>query len=144
MRDIYESKTMQQSLLPVFLQALIYYDEILSYFLLIFQYLQFIYKYNILYYSSGTIAVELIFLSLLLIINPFRIDCGRVGNKGKKYLRLIVFLILDALYIVGLFYVIAIQTNALYLEIIIAIIGLLFSILDFIFGLVVLIYYRVV
>ena len=110
-----ERKTMQQSLLAVFLQALIYYDEILSYFVLIFQYFQFIYKYNILYYSSSTIAVELILLSLLLILNPFRINWARVGNKGKKYLRLIFFLILNALYIVGLFYVIAIQTNALYL-----------------------------
>ena len=51
-----EHKGSQQSLLPVYFQALIYYDSILSNFALLFQYLLFIYKYNILYYESGTIA----------------------------------------------------------------------------------------
>jgi hypothetical protein len=34
-----ESKTNHQSLLSVYLQAIVYYDEILSYFALVFQYL---------------------------------------------------------------------------------------------------------
>ena len=137
-----ENKTHQQSLLSVFLQAIVYYDEILSYFLLIFQYLEFIYKYNILTYSSGTVAVELILLTLLLFLNPLRIASARVGNKGKKYLRLILFLVLDILFILGLVYVVALQSNALYVEIIIAIISLIFSGLDFVLALVLLIYYR--
>ena len=137
-----ESKTRQQSLLSVFLQAIVYYDEILSYFVLVFQYLEFIYKYNILTYASGTIAVELILLTLLLFLNPLRIGSARVGNKGRKYLRLILFLILDVLFILGLVYIIALQSSALYVEIIIAIMAILFSGLDFILGLVLLIYYK--
>ena len=102
----------------------------------------FIYKYNILTYASGTIAVELILLTLLLILNPLRIGSARVGNKGRKYLRLILFLILDVLFILGLVYIIALQSSALYVEIIIAIMAILFSGLDFILGLVLLIYYK--
>ena len=128
--------------MSVFLQAIVYYDEILSYFVLVFQYLEFIYKYNILTYASGTIAVELILLTLLLILNPLRIGSARVGNKGRKYLRLILFLILDVLFILGLVYIIALQSSALYVEIIIAIMAILFSGLDFILGLVLLIYYK--
>ena len=128
--------------MSVFLQAIVYYDEILSYFVLVFQYLEFIYKYNILTYASGTIAVELILLTLLLFLNPLRIGSARVGNKGRKYLRLILFLILDVLFILGLVYIIALQSSALYVEIIIAIMAILFSGLDFILGLVLLIYYK--
>ena len=128
--------------MSVFLQAIVYYDEILSYFVLVFQYLEFIYKYNILTCASGTIAVELILLTLLLFLNPLRIGSARVGNKGRKYLRLILFLILDVLFILGLVYIIALQSSALYVEIIIAIMAILFSGLDFILGLVLLIYYK--
>lgn len=137
-----ETKSPQQSLLSVFLQSLIYYDEILSYFALIFQYLLFIYKYNILYYTSGTIAGELILLTILLVLNPLRISCGRIGNKGKRYLRLLSFLLLDVLFIVGCIYVITIQSSALYLEMIIAIVAVMFAGFDLILGIVVMIYYR--
>ena len=110
-----ESKTNQQSLLSVYLQAFIYYDEVLSYFALVFQYLTFIYKYNILYYTSNTMAGELILLTLLLLANPVRLHNARVGNRGKKYLRLLVFLVLDVLLVLGLIYIIALQSNSLYL-----------------------------
>ena len=116
-----ESKNIRQSLLAVYFQALVYYDEILSYFILIFQYLEFIYKYNILTYQSGVIAGELILLTLLLAFNPLRIACARSGNKGKKYLKLIVFLVLNVLLILGYVYVLALQTNALYVESILAV-----------------------
>ena len=137
-----QSKTRQQSLLSVFLQAMVYYDQILSYFTLVFQYLQFIYKYNILTYSSSVIAGQIILLTLLLFLNPLRISSARVGNKGKRYGRLVLFLVLDLLLIIGLIYVIALQSSALYLQIIIAIMCLLFSAIDFVLGLVLVIYYK--
>lgn len=93
---------------------MLYYDEIISYFALIFQYFEFIYKYNILYYNTSTITIELILLSLLLILNGFRIKLGKSGNKGKKYLKLLGFLIVDLLLVIAYIYIIAIQTNALY------------------------------
>ena len=64
-----EAKTSAQSLLAVYFQAVVYYDQILSYFCLAFQYLLFIYKYNVLYYSTSTIAGELILLTLLLLLS---------------------------------------------------------------------------
>lgn len=104
-----------QSLLGVYFQAVLYFDTVLSYFLLAFQYLLFIYKYNILYYTSATIAVELILLTVLLPLNGIRLAAGTNGNKGKKYSALLLFAILDILLLVGYIYVMAIQANALYL-----------------------------
>jgi len=137
-----EAKTSQQSLLPVFLQAMVYYDEILSYFALLFQYLCFIYKYNILTYSSSTIAAELILLTLLLIFNPFRLSSARIGNKGRRYGRLVFFLLLDVLLILGLVYVVALQSSALFVEMIMSILVLMFAGLNFVLALVLIIYYR--
>jgi hypothetical protein len=88
---------------------------VLSYFALVFQYLLFIYKYNILYYASSTIAGEIILLSCLLLVNGVRLSYGRSGNKGKKYLHLLLYIILDVLLMVGYIYILSIQTNALYL-----------------------------
>jgi hypothetical protein len=101
-----------------------------------------VYKYNILYYSSSTIAAELILLSLLLIFNGFRINMGKSGNKGKKYLRLFGFLVVDLLLVIAYIYIIAIQTNALFIEYIIAIIGVVFAGASWLLGLIVMIYFR--
>lgn len=125
------------------MQSFLYYDDIFSYFALIFQYFIFIYKYNILYYLSSTIAAELILLTLLLPANYFRLLLARSGNKGKKYSYLAAFLGLDILMIVGCIYIIAIQSNALYLEVIISIIELVLSGINFVLAIVVMINYRV-
>ena len=102
----------------------------------------FIYKYNILTYSSGTIAAELILLTLLLIFNPFRVSSARVGNKGRWYGRLVLFLLLDVLLILGLIYVVALQASALFVEVIVSIVVLMFAGLNFVLGLFLIIYYR--
>lgn len=112
--EISKARTSNQSLLSVYLQSFVYYDDIFSYFALIFQYFVFIYKYNILYYVSSTIAGELVLLTLLLPVNYLRLFTVRTGNKGKKYLYLGAFLGLDILMIIGCIYIIAIQSNALY------------------------------
>jgi hypothetical protein len=101
-----------------------------------------VYKYNILYYVQGTIAAEIILLTLLVILNPIRINSGAAGNKGRKYLRLLTFIILDVLLLVGLIYIAAMQTNALYLETIIATVCLIFVGSDLLLGIVLLIYYK--
>jgi len=49
-------------------------------------------------------------------VNGLRIKMGKSGNKGKKYLRLLGFLVVDLLLVIGYIYIIAIQTNALYVE----------------------------
>jgi hypothetical protein len=128
--------------LSVYLQSLVYYDEIFSYFAIIFQYFVFIYKYNILYYASSTIAGEIILLTLLLPLNYFRLLGVRAGNKGKKYAYLALFLGLDILLIVGCIYIIAIQSNALYVEVIISIIELVFSGFNFVLTVILMIIYR--
>jgi hypothetical protein len=71
-----------------------------------------------------------------------RLSCARVGNRGKKYLRLFVFLVLNVLLILGFIYIIALQSNALFLEVIIAITVIIFAGTDLVLGLVLLIYYR--
>jgi len=67
---------------------------------------------------------------------------GTSGNKGKKYLRLFAFLLLDLLLVVAYIYIIAIQPNALYIEEIIALIGVIFAGSTWVLGLVVMIYFR--
>lgn len=99
-----------------------YYDHIFSNFALVFQYFIFVYKYNILNYVASTVAAELVLLTLLLPLNYLRIAAVRAGNRGKRYSFLAAFLGLDVLLIVGCIYVVALQTNALYLEAIISII----------------------
>lgn len=135
------TKSERQSLLPVYMHAMLYYDSILSYFALIFQYPQFIYKYNILFYSSSTITAELMLLSLLLLANPLRIGLGRSGSKGRQSLKLLGFVGLDVLLVVGYVYVLGMQSNALYLESIIAILALIFAAASLVLGIVLLIYY---
>jgi hypothetical protein len=141
--ELSKARTNNQSLLSVYLQSFVYYDDIFSYFAIIFQYFIFIYKYNILYYLSSTIAGELVLLTLLLPINYFRLYFVRSGNKGKKYSYLAAFLGLDILVIVGCIYIIAIQSNALYLEVIISIIELVLSSINFVFAIILMITYRI-
>jgi hypothetical protein len=121
----------------------VYYDDIYSYFSIIFQYFIFIYKYNILYYLSSTVAGELVLITLLIPVNYFRLFFARTGNKGKKYSYLAAFLGLDILMIIACIYIIAIQTNALYLEIIIAIIELVLAGINFVLAIILMITYRV-
>ena len=137
-----EAKTSQQSLLAVYFQALLYYDEILTYFLLVIQYFFFIYKYNVLTYSSSTIAGEIILLTILVFLNPLRLSFGRTGNKGRLGLRLIFFLLLGVLYILGMIYVAMLQVNALYVEMILSVVALIFVGMGWVLGLVITIYYK--
>ena len=137
-----EAKTSAQSLLAVYFQAVVYYDQILSYFCLAFQYLLFIYKYNVLYYSTSTIAGELILLTLLLLLNPLRLTSASSGAKGRKTLLLLLFFLLDILFLLGCVYVAALQSSALYMEEIIAIIALIFAGSSLLLGIVLAIYYR--
>lgn len=107
--------SVRQSLISVYFQALIYYDRLFSFLALILQYPIFIYKYNLLIYSSSTIAGELIILTILLFLNSWRMSLGEAGNKGKRFGWICGFLGLTALIIIGWIYVVALQTNALYL-----------------------------
>lgn len=116
-----------QSLLSVYLQSLVYYDQVFSSFAIIFQYFIFVYKYNILNYLASTVAAELVLLTLLLPLNYLRILAVRAGNKGKRYSYLTAFLVLDVLLIVGCVYIVALQSNALFLEVIISIIELVLA-----------------
>lgn len=94
---------------------MIYYDQILSYFVLILQYFLFIYKYNVLYYSTSTIVAELILLTLLLFCNPLRLTLASSGGRGRKTLYLLLFCVVDILFVLGCVYVAALQSNVLYL-----------------------------
>ena len=76
-------------------------------------------------------------------MNPIRIAAGTAGNKGRKYAKMMGFLVLDLLMIVGCIYVAALQSNALYLENILAICLIIFCIADFVLAIVVLIYFRI-
>lgn len=138
-----ERKTNRQSLLSVYFQSVVYYDEVFSYFALVFQYLLFIYKYNILFYASSTIAGEIILLSCLLLANGVRVSYARSGNKGKKYVQLLVYLVLDVLLMVGYIYILSIQANALYLETVIAIIGIVFTGVGLVLVVALMIMYRI-
>lgn len=95
-----------------------------------------------MFYASATIAAEIILLSLLLVLNAARISFARGGNKGKKYSYLALFLLSDVLLLVGYIYIVAIQTNALYLEMVISIIGLVFSGISLILAISLMIVYR--
>lgn len=141
--EVSKARTNNQSLLSVYLQSFVYYDDIFSYFAIIFQYFIFIYKYNILYYLSSTIAGELILLTLLLPVNYFRLFFVRSGNKAKRYSYLAAFLGLDILIVIGCIYIIAIQSNALYLEVTISIIELVLSGINFVLAIILMITYRV-
>lgn len=87
-------------------------------------------------------AAEIILLTLLVILNPIRINNGTAGNKGRKYLCLLTFIILDVLLLVGFIYIAALQSNALYLETIIATVCLIFVGSDLLLGIILLIYYK--
>lgn len=113
--DVPERNTSRQSLVAVYLHSMIYYDNIYSTFALILQYFLFVYKYNILFYDSSAIAAELILLSVLFLLNFFRSFFARTGNKGKKYGYLCTALLLHALLVAGYVYILALQSNALYL-----------------------------
>ena len=82
-------------------------------------------------------------LSILLCLNGVRLTLARSGNKGKKYLHLFVYLVLDVLLMVGYIYILSIQSNALYLEMIISIIGIVFTGVGFVLALALMIMYRV-
>ena len=138
-----KARTNNQSLLSVYLQSFVYYDDIFSYFAIIFQYFIFIYKYNILYYLSSTVTGELILLTLLIPINYFRLFFVRSGNKGKKYSYLAAFLGLDLMLILGCIYIVALQANALYLEVIISIIELVLAGINFALTIILMITYRI-
>ena len=141
--EISKARTNNQSLLSVYLQSFVYYDDIFSYFAIIFQYFIFIYKYNILYYLSSTVTGELILLTLLIPINYFRLFFVRSGNKGKKYSYLAAFLGLDLMLILGCIYIVALQANALYLEVIISIIELVLAGINFALMIILMITYRI-
>lgn len=61
------------------------------------------------------VAGEIILLILGYFLNMWRLSLGASGNKGKKYPNIIGYLILSVIMIVGFFYIIAIQTNILWL-----------------------------
>ncbi len=61
-------------------------------------------------------------------MNIWRLSLGKSGNKGKKYPYIIAYLVLTLILVVGFFYIIAIQSNILWLEFIVFIIVLVIAV----------------
>ena len=130
------------SMPSLYFHVLLYYDFIYTMILIPFQIFLFIYKYNSLLYSTNTIVGELILIVIAFFLNWFRINCGKIANKGKNGVRFLLYFILTAVIIVGFVYIIVWQPYVYWLEFIQAIIALVIIGIEFGSGFVSLIAYK--
>lgn len=99
----------------LFFQTFLYFDANYSFVYIPLQLFLFVYKYNSLVYSATTMALEVIFLFVVLLLNWVRITLGRAGNRGRSTGKLVGYLLLSLVVIFGFVYVIAFQSAIFYL-----------------------------
>lgn len=109
----------------LYFHVLLYYDNLYTMALIPFQLFLFIFKYNSLYYTTGTIAGEIILLVLAFFVNWMRITAGEVANKGKNGVRYIFYFLFSILITIGYVYLLVWQSYIYWLECIMYIIGLI-------------------
>ncbi len=110
--EVYGNKLSKASL---YYQTFLYYDGLYTGILLPFQLFLFIYKYNSLYYTTTVMALEVILLIVAFFLNLIRLNLGGSGNKGKLIGKIIGYLIITAIIIVGFVYMIVWQNYIYYL-----------------------------
>ena len=84
----------------------------------------------------------MILIVIAFFLNWFRINCGKIANKGKNGVRFLLYFILTAVIIVGFVYIIVWQPYVYWLEFIQAIIALVIIAIEFVSGFVSLIAYK--
>ena len=127
----------------LYFHSLQYYETIYTTILLPFQLFLFIYKYNSLAYETRVQAGEIILLIVAFILNMIRHGLGRSGNRAKNVGKIIGYLILTVIIIMGFVYAITWQPYILWLEFIMFLIGILLLGVEFILAIVALIAFKI-
>ena len=123
--------------------SLQYYESLYTSLLIPFQLAIFIYKYNSLAYDQNTKAGEIILLILAFFLNIIRHRIGRSGNRSKNVGKIIGYVILSVLLIMGFVYVIVWQPYIYWLEFIMALIAVILIALEFLLALIALIVFKI-
>ena len=132
----------KMSMSSLYFHVLLYYDNLYTMALIPFQLFLFIFKYNSLYYTTGTIAGEIILLVLAFFVNWMRITAGEVANKGKNGVRYIFYFLFSILITLGYVYLLVWQSYIYWLECIMYIIGLVIIGLEIVSGILAAIVYK--
>ncbi|EAS07025.1 transmembrane protein (macronuclear) [Tetrahymena thermophila SB210] len=123
-----------QPLSSPFLQSMIYFDQIYTVLYFFLEGCIFFYKGFGLYYPSSTIEQDIVLLVAFGICEIIRLQMGSVGNKTESTSHIVWFLLVNLPAIAGYFYFLLLQTYSLMIELIMAIIGLIFILFELIWA----------
>ena len=120
-----------------------YYESLYTNIVIPFQLFLFIYKYNALVYSANTQAGEVILIIVAFLLNLWRHSLGKSGNRSKSIPKIVGYLVLSIIIVIGFLYVGLWQPYIYWLEFIMALIAIIFVALEFLLAVFTIIAFKV-